>query len=187
MPKLSLQNPFNMQKLTSLLSIKTYAKVYENITTQWVTSDHRHTQNFTEDKTIGLLFVQAKYLLSCSQNATVLNTVVYLNCNLKISYEFALLDLLCPFFCLFTDLTTFFCLKILLFLSLILLPIILIIKLKTTHRSSGAFTVHKSSLYARSKKSDCIKKDALHLITLICFRVFNKTFTKWLDSHHKFN
>lgn len=72
-----------MQKLTSPLSIKTYEKVYENITTQSVTSDHEHTQNFTEDKTIGLPFVQAKYFLSCSENATVLNAVIYLNCTFR--------------------------------------------------------------------------------------------------------
>lgn len=138
-----------------------------------MTSDHEHTQNLTEDKTIGLPFVQAKYLLSCSLNATVLNTVHYWN--LMFRNE---LRIICPFtFMLpfFTDLTTFFCLKMLLLLSMILLSIIFIIKLKTIHRSSDEYTVHKSSLYALRNNSVCINKDALPLITMICFRVFNNT------------
>lgn len=165
-----------MQKQASLLSTKIWISVqkcYNSVSDfrSQTYSELNWGQNYRFAICADKIFAQL--LIECHSTKHCPLLELYI---LEMSWElFALLHLCCPFFVFFTDLTTFFCLKMLLFLSMILLPIIFTIKWQTIHRSSGEYTVHKSSLYALRNNSVCINKGALPLITIICFRVFNNT------------
>ena len=98
MSKLSLQNPFKrMQNLTSPCSMKTYERVYKNTTTQWVTSDHKHAQNFRGQNyrfAISASKIFAPLLIQCHS----INIVIYLTCTFRNELRICTFTFTLPFF-----------------------------------------------------------------------------------------